>query len=80
MAFSFSYICQLIRKTTATKSYKQIESSETKVEEPVVAYRQSVYELTDSERKLVMRSEEAIQAERIYTQAEVDKMVEGWLH
>ncbi|WP_239446396.1 hypothetical protein [Parabacteroides sp. An277] len=35
--------------------------------------------VTDSERKLIMRSEEDIQAGRIYTQTEVDKMVEGWL-
>ena len=36
--------------------------------------------VTDSERKLIMRSEEDIQAGRIYTQTEVDKMVEGWLY
>lgn len=64
----------------ATKSYKQTEPTGMQAEEPVVAYRQSVYTLTDSERKLIMRSEEDIQAGRIYTQAEVDKMVEGWLY
>ena len=64
----------------ATKSYKQTEPTGMQAEEQVVAYRQSVYTLTDSERKLIMRSEEDIQAGRIYTQAEVDKMVEGWLY
>ena len=64
----------------ATKSYKQTEPTGMQAEEPVVAYRQSVYTLTDSERKLIMRSEEDIQAGRVYTQAEVDKMVEGWLY
>lgn len=65
----------------ATKSsYKQTEPAGMQAEEPVMAYQQSVYTLTDSERKLIMHSEEDIQAGRIYTQAEVDKMVEGWLH
>ena len=64
----------------AVKSYKQVESSETKTEEPVVAYQQAVYTLTDSEQKLIMRAEQDVEAGRIYTQAQVDKMVEAWLH
>lgn len=64
----------------ATKSYKQIESSGTKAEEPIVAYKQAAYTLTDSEQKLIMRAEQDIKAGRIYTQAQVDKMVEAWLH
>lgn len=64
----------------ATKSYKQIESSGTKAKEPIVAYQQAAYTLTDSEQKLIMRAEQDIKAGRIYTQAQVDKMVEAWLH
>ncbi|HIX86653.1 MAG TPA: hypothetical protein H9848_08635 [Candidatus Parabacteroides intestinigallinarum] len=61
----------------ATNSYKSIESSGTKVEELVVAYQQTVYTLTDSEQKLIMRAEQDIKAGRIYTQAQVDKMADG---
>ena len=61
----------------ATKSYKQIESSGTKAEEPIVAYKQAAYTLTDSEQKLIMRAEQDIKAGRIYTQAQVDKIAEG---
>ena len=64
----------------ATNSYKQIESSGTKAEEPVVAYQQAIYTLTDSEQKLIMQAEQDVEAGRIYTQAQVDKMVEAWLH
>ena len=60
----------------ATNSYKLIESSGTKVEELVVAYQQTVYTLTDSEQKLIMRAEQDIKAGRIYTQAQVDKMAD----
>ena len=62
----------------ATNSYKPIESSGTKAEEPIVAYQQAAYTLTDSEQKLIMRAEQDIK--RIYTQTQVDKMVEAWLH
>lgn len=64
----------------AVKSYKQIGSSGTKAEEPVVAYQQAIYTLTDSEQKLIMQAEQDVEAGRIYTQAQVDKMVEAWLH
>ena len=60
-----------------TNSYKSIESSGTKAEEPAVAYQQAVYTLTDSEQKLIMRAEQDIKAGRIYTQAQVDKMADG---
>ncbi len=63
----------------ATNSYKPIESSGTKAEEPIVAYQQAAYTLTDSEQKLIMRAEQDIKAGRIYTQTQVDKMVEAWL-
>ena len=61
----------------ATNSYKSIESSGTKAEEPAVAYQQAAYTLTDSEQKLIMRAEQDIKAGRIYTQAQVDKMADG---
>ena len=61
----------------ATNSYKSIESSGTKVEELVVACQQTVYTLTDSEQKLLMRAEQDRKAGRIYTQAQVDKIVDG---
>ena len=38
------------------------------------------YVLTKVEHDLVMRSEEDYKAGRIYTQAEVDKLVATWLH
>jgi len=76
----FTYICALIQNEMAVKSYKQIESSGTKAEEPVVAYQQAIYTLTDSEQKLIMQAEQDVEAGRIYTQAQVDKMVEAWLH
>ena len=41
----------------ATNSYKPMESSGTKAKEPVAAYRQTAYTLTDSEQKLIMRAE-----------------------
>ena len=59
----------------ATKSYKQ--TTGTKVEGPVVAYQQTAYTLTDSEQKLIMRAEQDRKAGRIYTQAQVDKIVDG---
>ena len=61
----------------ATNSYKPMESSGTKAKEPVAAYRQTAYTLTDSEQKLIMRAEQDIKAGRIYTQAQVDKMADG---
>ena len=61
----------------ATNSYKPIESSGTKAEEPIVAYQQAAYTLTDSEQKLIMLVEQDIKAGRIYTQAQVDKMADG---
>lgn len=61
----------------ATNSYKPMESSGTKAKEPVAAYRQTAYMLTDSEQKLIMRAEQDIKAGRIYTQAQVDKMADG---
>lgn len=54
-----------------------MESSGTKAKEPVAAYRQTAYMLTDSEQKLIMRAEQDIKAGRIYTQAQVDKMADG---
>ena len=60
----------------ATNSCKSIESSGTKVEVLVVAYQQTVYTLTDSEQKLLMRAEQDRKAGRIYTQAQVDKMAD----
>lgn len=61
----------------ATNSYKPIESSGTKAEEPIVAYQQAAYTLTDSEQKLIMRAEQDRKAGRIYTKAQVDKMADG---
>ena len=61
----------------ATNSYKPIKSSGAKAKEPVAAYRQTAYTLTDSEQKLIMRAEQDIKAGRIYTQAQVDKMADG---
>ena len=61
----------------ATKSYKPIETTGTKAEGPVVAYQQTAYTLTDSEQKLIMRAEQDRKAGRIYTQAQVDKIVDG---
>lgn len=46
-----------------------------------VVYQQTTpYVLTEVEHDLVMRSEEDYKAGRIYTQAEVDKLVATWLH
>lgn len=61
----------------AAKSYKPIESSGTKAEEPAVAYQQAIYTPMDSEQKLLMRAEQDRKAGRIYTQAQVDKIVDG---
>ena len=55
----------------ATNSYKPMESSGTKAKEPVAAYRQTAYTLTDSEQKLIMRAEQDIKAGRIYMQAQM---------
>lgn len=47
------------------------------MEEPVVAYQQTAYTLTDSEQKFLMRAEQDRKAGRIYTQAQVDKIMDG---
>ena len=61
----------------ATRSYKPVETTGAKAEEPAVAYQQAIYTPTDSEQKLIMRSEQDRKAGRIYTQAQVDKIVDG---
>lgn len=75
---SFTYIRSLIQNGVwLKKSYKQTKSNEMQAKESVIAYRQSVYKLTDREQKLIMRSEEDIKAGRIYTQTDIDKMADG---
>ena len=63
-----------------------IEPSETlKAAEPVAAYghttttEECLYRPTPYEMEMIRKSEEDIKAGRVYTQEEVDKMVEEWL-
>ena len=63
-----------------------IEPSETlKAAEPVAAYghttttEERLYRPTPYEMEMIRKSEEDIKAGRVYTQEEVDKMVEEWL-
>ncbi len=66
------------------KKYQQSSDkpSSMKIQDSNVVYQQTPppYVLTEVEHDLVMRSEEDYKAGRIYTQAEVDKMVATWLH
>ena len=65
------------------KKYQQSSDkpSSMKMQDFNVVYQQTTpYVLTEVEHDLVMRSEEDYKAGRIYTQAEVDKLVATWLH
>lgn len=65
------------------KKYQQSSDkpSSMKMQDFNVVYQLTTpYVLTGVEHDLVMRSEEDYKAGRIYTQAEVDKLVATWLH
>ena len=69
----------------ATKPYRQIEETPVVANEPAVAYqaemnnRLSSHVPTPYEMEVLRRSEEDYKAGRVYTQEEVDKMLEQWL-
>ena len=69
----------------ATKPYPQIEETPGVANEPAVVYqagmtdRISNYVPTPYEMEVLRRSEEDYKAGRVYTQEEVDKMLEQWL-
>ena len=69
-----------------TRKPYDIEPSETlKAAEPMAVYGHTVateerlYRPTPYEMEVIRKSEEDIKAGRVYTQEEVDKMVEEWL-
>ena len=67
-----------------TKPYPQIEEKPIVANEPAVAYGMtsscvSICSPTPYEMEILRRSEEDSKAGRVYTQEEVDKMVEEWL-
>lgn len=70
----------------ATKPYPPHEEKPQTLGEPVVAYGNvmtscpSSFRPTSYEMDLLRRSEEDLKAGRLYTQEEVDKMVEQWLN
>ena len=72
-------------KKMATKPYRQIEETPVVDNEPAVAYqaemnnRLSSHVPTPYEMEVLRRSEEDYKAGRVYTQEEVDKMLEQWL-
>lgn len=72
-------------KQMATKPYRQIEETPVVANEPAVAYqaemnnRLSSHVPTPYEMEVLRRSEEDYKAGRVYTQEEVDKMLEQWL-
>ena len=65
-----------------TKPYPQIEEKPLVLEEPAVAYGSatqscaSLYQPTPYEMEVLRRSEEDSKAGRVYTQEEVDKLLE----
>ena len=69
----------------ATKPYPQKEENPCVVNEPSVAYQSGVADIISShtptayEMEVLRRSEEDYKAGRVYTQEEVDKMLEQWL-
>ena len=69
----------------ATKPYPQKEETPCVVNEPSVAYQSGVADIISShtpttyEMEVLRRSEEDYKAGRVYTQEEVDKMLEQWL-
>ena len=69
-----------------TKPYPQIEEKPLVLEEPAVAYGSatqscaSLYQPTPYEMEVLRRSEEDSKAGRVYTQEEVDKLLERWLN
>ena len=69
----------------ASKPYPQIEETPSIAKEPVVAYQATMANCMSShvptpyEMEVLRRSEEDYKAGRVYTQEEVDKMLEQWL-
>ena len=69
----------------ATKPYPHKEENPCVVNEPSVAYQSGVADIISShtptayEMEVLRRSEEDYKAGRVYTQEEVDKMLEQWL-
>lgn len=68
----------------AIKKYKPQESEMSQVNEPIAAYQRTtsdtgLYNPTEYERGILMRSEKDYEEGRLYTQEEVDKKVEQWL-
>lgn len=69
----------------ATKPYSQKDENPCVVNEPVVAYRSGVADImsrhtpTAYEMEVLRRSEADYKADRVYTQEEVDEMLEQWL-
>ena len=64
----------------ATKPYPQIEETTSVAKEPVVAYQsESTYTPTPYIMESLRRAEEDYKAGRVYTEEEMDKMVEEWL-
>lgn len=69
----------------ATKKYKQQESEPSQVNEPAEAYQKvrtmsaESCALSEYEREIIMRSERDIAEGRVYSQEEVDKMIDQWL-
>ena len=70
----------------ATKPYPQIEEKPVVANEPAVAYGSAAVSSvslmrrpTPYEMEILRRSEEDSKAGRVYTQEEVDKILERWL-
>ena len=69
----------------ATKPYPQNEEKPMVVNEPAVAYGSAasnvsvMHRPTPYEMEILRRSEEDSKAGRVYTQEEVDKILERWL-
>lgn len=68
----------------AIKKYKPQENEIPQANESVVAYQRmtsdiSLYNPTEYEREILMRSEKDYEEGRLYTQEEVDKQVKEWL-
>ena len=70
----------------ATKPYPQTEETPCVANEPAVAYQSGTATImsnhipTAYELEVLHRSEEDYKAGRVYTQEEVDKMLEQWLN
>lgn len=83
------YICKTYSisvKIMVTRPYPQIEETPVEANEPAVAYqagvtnRLSSHVPTPYEMEVLRRSEEDYKAGRVYSQEEVDKMLEQWLN